>query len=288
MTFPQNGSTLTYATLTTAQTLQGNITATSTDSYNFQQIGTQWNVTEMITGKIICSPPAAQLSVRFRTTSDLMGTNSIVSNDPNIDIKVSYVVQDRVVESTPIGSNVPAGYSAKCTLGGNDVASISQATPALYASGFRYYVLFYIQTAGVNVGSSVPVAIMTSTISGIQNVTVLNTSRPALAGTLTGIISGRLYWDRNSGILLLEESNSGTQSERMSLISSTVPIPEFQLSQVVALVTTAIVLFAFGRKSKTIPNAQWKASYFQSQGFMKRIFDILQSCSRLCRVTKVN
>ena len=101
--FPQNGLSLTYASFVTAKTSQGNITAASTDSYSFQQTGNQWNVTERITGKITCFPQAAQLSVRFRTTSDIMGANSIVSNDPNIDLKVSYVVQDRVVESTPIG-----------------------------------------------------------------------------------------------------------------------------------------------------------------------------------------
>ncbi len=250
MTFPQNGSSLTYASFVTSKTSQGNITAASTDSYSFQQTGSQWNVTERITGKITCSPQAAQLSVRFRTTSDIMGANSIVSNDPNIDIKVSYVVQDRVVESTPIGSNVPAGYSAECTVGGIDVAAVSQATPALYVSGFRYYVLLYIQTAGVAVGSSVPVAIMTSTISGIQNVIVLNTSRPAFVGTITGITSGSLYWDRDSGILLSEESTSSTQSERMLLTYSTVPIPEFELSQIIAIVTTTITLFALAVNRK--------------------------------------
>jgi hypothetical protein len=250
ITFPQNGSSLTYASFVTAKTAQGNITAASTDSYSFQQTGNQWNVTETITGKITCSPPAAQLSVRFLTTSDIMGANSIVSNDPNVVIKVSYVVQDRVVQSTPIGSNVPAGYSAKCTVGGSDVASISQATPALYASGFRYYVLFYVQPTGVAAGSSVPVAIMSSTISGVQNVTVLNTSRPALVGTITGIIGGTLYWDRDSGILLLEESTSSTQSDRMLLTYSTVPIPEFELSQIVAIVTTTIALFALAVNRK--------------------------------------
>jgi len=262
ITFPQNESTLTYATFITAGTSQGNVTAATTDSYNFQQIGNQWNVTETITGKISCFPPGAQLSVRFLTTSDLMGANSIVSNDPNIGIKVSYMVQDRVVESTPIASNVPAGYSAKCTLRGDDLASVSQATPPLYAYSFRYYVLFYIQTTGVTEGSSVHVAIMTLTISGIQNVTVLNTSRPALVGTVTGIISGMLYWDRYSGILLLEESTSSTQSERMLLTYSTVPIPEFQLSQVVAIVTLSIVLFALAgnRKRFLVQNGNHPAS----------------------------
>jgi hypothetical protein len=256
VTFPQNGSSLTYTALATAQTSQGNISATSSDSYSFQQAGTQWNVTETITGKITCFPPTAQLSVRFLTTADIMGVQSTVSNDPSIDIKVSYLVRDRVVESTPIGSSVPAGYSAKCTLGGNDVASVSQATPALYASGFRYYVLFYIQPTGITVGSSVPVAIMTSTISGVQNVTVLNTPRPALVGTLTGIISGTLYWDRDSGILLLGQSTSSSQSDRMALTYSTVPIAEFHLPQVVAIITTIFVLFALtgNRKQATNPH----------------------------------
>jgi hypothetical protein len=263
ITFPQNESTLTYATFITAGTSQGNVTATSTDSYSFQQIGNQWNVTETITGKINCFPPGAQLSIRFRTTSDLMGANSTVSNDPNISIRVSYMMQDRVVESTPIGSNVPAGYFAKCTLEGNDLASVTQGTPALYAYAFRYYVLFYIQTAGVTVGSSVSVAILTSTITGIQNVTVLTTSRPALVGTVTGIISGMLYWDRYSGILLMEESKTGsTESERMLLIQSTVPISEFQLSQVVAIVTLSIVLFALAgnRKRFLVQNGNHPAS----------------------------
>jgi hypothetical protein len=266
ITFPQNESTLTYATFMTAGTSQGNVTAVSTDSYSFQQIGNQWNVTETITGKITCFPPAAHLSVRFGTTSDFMGANSSVSTDPNILIKVSYMIQNRTIESTPIGPNVAAGYSAKCTLEGNDLASVflSQGTPALYASPFiRYYVLFYIQTAGVTVGSSVPVAILTSTITGIQNVTVLNTSRPALVGTVTGIISGMLYWDMHSGILLMEESKTGsTESERMLLIQSTVPIPEFQLSQVVAIVTLSIVLFvlAGNRKRFLVQNGNHPAS----------------------------
>jgi len=223
VTFPQNGSTLTYAILTTAKTSQGNITAASTDSYSFQQIGNQWNVTETISGKITCSPPAAQLSVRFHTTSDIMGANSSVSSAPNIEIKVSYLIQDRMVKSTLIGPNVPAGYSAKCTLGGNDVGSVDQATGALYASSLRYYVLFYIQTIGVTEGTLVPVSLLTATISGTQNVAVSNTSRPALVGTLTGLISGSLYWDKDSGILLLAESTSGAESEKMLLINSIFP-----------------------------------------------------------------
>ena len=245
--FPQNGSTLTYAVFDSAATSQGNITVASVDSYSFQQIGNQWNVTETIKGKITCTPNTAQLSVRFRTTSDIMGTNSIVSNDPNINIMVSYVVQDRVVESTSIGSNTPAGYSAECTLAGSAIASLSQATPALYTSGFRYYVIFYIQASGLGVGSSVPVAIMTSTISGTQNVLVLNTSRFALVGTLAGMISGVLYWDRASGILLVEESTSGTQSERISLTQSTVPIPEFEFPQIATIVAISI-LFALAKR----------------------------------------
>ena len=223
MAFPQNGSTLTYALLTTAKTSQGNITAASTDSYSLQQIGNQWNVTETITGKITCSPPAAQLSVRFHTTSDIMGANSAVSSDPNIEIKVSYLIQDRIVKSTPIGVNVPAGFSAKCTLGGNDLGSVGQDTGALYASSLRYYVLFYIQTIGVTEGTLVPVSLLTATISGTQNVAVLNTTRPALVGTLTGFISGSLYWDKDSGILLMSESTSSVQSDKISLINSTFP-----------------------------------------------------------------
>lgn len=223
MAFPQNGSTLTYALLTTAKTSQGNITAASTDSFSFQQMGSQWNVTETITGKITCPSPAAQLSVRFHTISDIMGVNSTVSTDPNIEIRVSYVIQDRIVKSTPIGPNVPAGYSAKCTLGGIDLGSIDQDTEALFPGTLRYYVLFYIQTAGVTQGSLVPVSLLTATISGTQNVTVLNTSRPALVGTLTGFFSGSLYWDRDSGILLLMESTSPVQSDRMLLINSTYP-----------------------------------------------------------------
>jgi hypothetical protein len=241
VTFPQDGSALTYATLITAKSPQGNITAASIDSYSFQQISNRWNVTETITAQISCYPPAARLSVRFRTTSDFMGANSSVSTDPNILIKVSYMIQNRTIESTPIGPNVAAGYSAKCSLGGNDIASVGQETPALYASPFiRYYVFFYIQTTGVSKGSSVPVTIMTFTITGIQN--VMNTSRPALVGTFTGLINGTLYWDRFSGILLLGESTSGVQSERMLLTYSTVPIPEFHSSLVVAIVATSIVL----------------------------------------------
>ena len=220
---PQNGSALTYATLTTVKTSQGNITAASTDSYSFQQIGNQWNVTETISSKITCSPPAAQLSVRFRTTSDFMGANSAVSNDPNIKLKVSYMIQDRIIKSTPVGSNVPAGYSAKCTLGGNDLGSVGQVTGALYASTLRYYVLFYIQTTGVTEGTLVPISLLTVTISGTQNVAVLNTSRLALVGTLTGLTSGSVCWDKESGILLLEESTTGTESEKMLLINSTYP-----------------------------------------------------------------
>ena len=223
LSFPQNGATLSYAYVTTAKTPQGNITATSTDSYVLQQMGSQWNVTETITGKISCPSPAAQLSVRFHTISDIMGVNSTVSTVPNIEIRVSYVVQDRIVKSTPIGPNMPAGYSAKCTLGGIDLGSIDQDTEALYPGTLRYYVLFYIQTAGVTQESLVPVSLLTATISGTQNVTVLDTSRSALVGTLTGFISGSLYWDRDSGILLLMESTSPTQSDRMLLINSTYP-----------------------------------------------------------------
>ena len=163
------------------------------------------------------------MSVRFHTTSDIMGANSTVSSDPNIEIKVSYLIQDRIVKSTPIGPNVPVGYSAKCTLGGNDLGSVDQATEALYASSLRYYVLFYIQTIGITEGTLVPISLLTATISGTQNVTVLNTTRPALVGTLTGFISGSLYWDKDSGILLMSESTSSVQSDKISLINSTFP-----------------------------------------------------------------
>lgn len=259
-TFRENGSALVYSTSISAKTSQENITAALTDSYSFLQIGDQWNVTETLTGKIICSPSTARLSVRFRTPSDIMGTNSTVSNDPNIGIKVSYVVQDRVVQSTPIGPNVPIGFSAKCTSSGVDIGPISQATPALYASSFRYYVLFYIEPSGLGVGSSVPVAIMTSTISGTQTLVVLNTPRLALVGTLTGVISGIMYWDRESGILLLEESTSSTQSESMMLISSTAPIPEFHLPQITLILTISILLFAFVRNRKRIQKTWRKLS----------------------------
>ncbi len=241
--FPQNGSTLTYSVFMTAKSSQGNITATSTDSYSFQQIGNEWNVTETVIGKISCHPPTADLSVRYRTISDIFGVNSSVSSDPNILIKVSYMVQNRTIVSTPIGPNVAAGYFAKCSLGGKDIASVGQATPALYVSPFiRYYVMFHIQTAGVGVGTLVPVGILPSTITAIESVAVMNTSRPALVGTITGIISGRIYWDQESGILLLEESTNGIQSERMLLSYSTVPIPEFRLSQVALGVATSVVL----------------------------------------------
>ena len=257
ITFPQDGSNVTYATFTTAQTRQGNITVSSTDSYVFEQMGAkwnwtepQWNVTETITGKITCSPPEAQLSVRYRTTSDIMGAHSSVSNDPNIAIKVSYMLQDRVVQSTLIGSNVPAGYSAKCTLGGNDVASVFVDTPALHAFGSRYYVLFYVQAGTVNIGGSVPVTTVTSTILGTQYVTVLNTPRLAFVGAITGFTSGVLYWDVGSGILLLEQSTAGSQSDRMRLTYSTVPIPEFHLSEAVVIISTTFVLLAFPRNRK--------------------------------------
>ena len=252
-TFPQNGSVLAYLTSVGARASQGNITATLTDSYSFLQMGDQWNVTEILSGKIACFPSTASLSVRFLTTSDVMGAKAIVSNDPNIDIRVSYVLRDRVVESTPIGPNVPIGFSAKCTAGGVDIGPISEATPALYASGFQYYVLFYIQPSGLGVGSSVPVAIMTSTISGTQTLVVFNTSRLALVGTVAGMMSGVLYWDRESGILLLEESTSNTQYESMTLISSSVPVPEFQFPQIIAILATSILLlFALGRNRKPV------------------------------------
>jgi hypothetical protein len=224
LAFPQSGSILTYSTITTAKTSQGSVTADSTDSYSFQQVGSQWNVTETITGKIVCSPSGAQVSVQFHTTSDIMGATVAVSTSPNIKIRVSYMMENRIVKSTLIGPNVPAGYSAKCTLGGVDLGSVGQDTGALYASSLRYYVLFYIQTAGVTKGSVVPVSLLTATISGTQNVTVLNTSRPALVGALTGLISGSLYWDRDSGILLLAESTSSVESERILLVNSTFPL----------------------------------------------------------------
>jgi hypothetical protein len=237
MAFPQSGATLTYAYLTTSKTSQGNITATSTDSYSFQQIGNQWNVTETLAGKITCSTSTAQLSVRFHKISDIMGANSSVSTDPNIDIRVSYVIQDRIVRSTPIGPNAPVGYSAKCTLGGNDFGVINVDTEAVLAGTLRYYVLFYIQTARVTQGSLVPVSLLTATISGTKNVTVLNTSRPALVGTLTGFISGSLYWDRDSGILLLAETTSAVQSDRMLLINSSLPFTA--TASTTALATTS-------------------------------------------------
>jgi hypothetical protein len=220
--FPQNGSTLTYSLLTTAKTSQGNITAASTDSYTLQQVGNQWNVTETLSGKITCSPSAAQLNVKFHTRSDIMGINSSVSTDPNIEIPVSYVIQDRLIISTPISPNAPVGFTAKCSLGGTDVGTINQDTGAVLAGSMPGYVWFYIETAGVTQGSAVPISTVTATISGMQNVTVMSTSRPALVGTISGFISGSFYWDRDTGILLLEET-TGLQSDRMQLVSSNLP-----------------------------------------------------------------
>ena len=230
---------LSYATLTTAKSSQGNITATSMDSYSFQQIGSQWNVAETIAGKITCSPSTAQLNVRFQTRSDIMGVNSSVSTDPNIEIPVSYVVQDRIIMSTPIGPNAPVGYTAKCTLGGTEVGTISEDTGAVLAGSLPSYVWFYIQTAGVTQGSVVHISIMTLTISRTQNVTVMNTSRPAFVGTITGFFGGTFYWDRDSGILLLAETTTGPQSDRMMLVNSTLPFTGTTTTVLATTSTTA-------------------------------------------------
>jgi hypothetical protein len=61
---------------------------------------------------------------------------------------------------------------------------------------------------------------MAATISGTQTVQVLGKSWTALVGTIPGLISGTMYWESNSGILLLEKSTSGVQTEQMQLIQS--------------------------------------------------------------------
>ena len=218
--FPHDGATLTYSVTTTGQGSPGSIVAVANDSYKFSKLGDGWNVTETLTGKITCSPSSATLSVKYQTTSDIMGQNATATNNPNILIQVSYVVKDRIVESTSIGPNVPAAYMATCNFGGNNVASIAGGTAALYAFGFKFYVFIYIQAAGVAQGSSVPVSIMAATISGTQNLQVLGKSRTALVGTMSGFISGTMYWDSSSGILLLEKSTSGMQTEQMQLTAS--------------------------------------------------------------------
>jgi hypothetical protein len=237
LAFPQNGATLTYSLLSTAGTSQGNITATSTDSYSFQQIGNQWNVTEMITGKVTCFPSTAQLSVKFHTRSDIMGVNSSVSTNPNINIPVSYVIQDRIIMSSSIGPNAPVGFTAKCALGETDVGTIYQDTGAVLAGGLLTYVFFYIETAGLTKGSTVHISIMTVTISGTQNVTVMNIPRPAFVGTISGIFGGTFYWDRDSGILLLAESTANGQSDRMLLTNTSIPFTA--TTSTTALVTTS-------------------------------------------------
>jgi hypothetical protein len=218
--FPHDGATLTYALTTTGQAAAGSILAFANDSYEFSTLGDGWNVTETFTGKITCSPSSATLSVKYQTTSDIMGQNAAASNNPNIRIQVSYVVKDRIVESTSIGPNVPADYIATCNFGGNNIASIAGGTAALYAFGFKFYVFIYIQPAGIGLGSTVPVSIMAATISGTQNLQVAGESRAALVGTLSGFATGNMYWDSTSGILLLAKLTSVTQTDQMQLVES--------------------------------------------------------------------
>lgn len=218
--FPHDGATLTYAMTTTGHGSPGSIVAVANDSFRFSKSGDGWNVTETVVGKITCSSSSATLSVKYSTQSDFMGQNAAATNNPNILIQVSYVVEGRMVASTSIGPNVPAAYSATCNFGGNNEASISGGTPALYASAFKFYVFIYIQPAGVAQGSSVPVSIMAATISGTQTIQALGKSWTALVGTIPGLITGTMYWEKNSGILLLEKDTSGMQTDQMQLTKS--------------------------------------------------------------------
>lgn len=222
--FPHDGATLTYAITTTDQTASGSIVAVANDSYKFSALGDGWNVTETLTGKITCSPSSGTLSVKYQTTSDIMGQNATATNNPNILIQVSYVVNDRMIESTAIGPNVPAAYMATCNFGENNglpiTADIAGGTAAIDAAGFKYYVPVYIQTAGLAQGSSVPVSIMTATISGTQTVQALGKSWNALVGTMSGFDTGTMYWDSTSGILLSAKLTSIAQTDQMQLIES--------------------------------------------------------------------
>jgi len=222
--FPHDGATLTYSITTTDQTTSGSIVAIANDSYKFSALGDGWNVTETLTGKITCSPSSATLSVKYQTTSDIMGQNATATNNPNILIEVSYVVNDRMIESTPIGPNVPAAYMATCNFGENNglpiTASIAGGTGAIDAAPFKYYVPVYIQPAGVAQGSSVPVSIMTATISGTQTVQALGKSWTAFVGTMSGFGGGTMYWESNSGILLSAKLSSPVQTDQWQLIES--------------------------------------------------------------------
>ena len=220
MSFPHDGAKLTYQIIEMDNSSFGSISAVTNDTYFFSKLGDSWNVTETLTGKIACSPSTGTLTIKYGTTSDIMGQNATALKSSNISIQVSYIVKDRMVLSTPIGPNVPASYEATCNFGGINQVFTSGGTPAVDASAFKYYVLTYIQPAGVSPGSSVPVSIMTATITGTQNVQVLGKSRTAFVGTISGLLSGIMYWDSSSGILLLAKSTIGDMTEQVQLVQS--------------------------------------------------------------------
>jgi hypothetical protein len=224
ISFPHDGAKLTYLVTEMGNSSFGSIAAVTNDTYFFSKLGDSWNVTEILVGKISCSPNTGTLTVKYGTLSDIMGLNATALRSPNIFIQVSYIIKDRMVLSTPIGTNVPASYEATCNFGGIKEVLTGGGTPAPYASAFKYYVFTYIQPEGVSKGSTIPVAIMQATISGTQTVQALGRSWTALVGTIPGLISGTIYWESNSGILLLEKSTTGMgagmQTEQMQLIES--------------------------------------------------------------------
>jgi hypothetical protein len=220
ISFPHDGARLEYAITDMSNSSFGSIAAVANDSYTFSKLGDSWNVTEILVGRIACSPTAATLSVKYGTTSDIFGQKASVSSSPNIFIQASYIINDRIIVSTSIGPKAPASYYATCTFREGNKISIAGGTVALYASTFKYYVFTYIDPTGVTQGTSVPVSIVTATISGTQPIQALGKSRTALVGTISGFVSATMYWEISSGILLLEKSTSTLQTEQMQLIQN--------------------------------------------------------------------
>lgn len=216
--FPHDDARLVYAVTDMANSTLGSIAAVANDSYTFSTLGDSWNVTESLVGRIACDPSTATLSVKYGTLSDIFGQKGLPSISPNISLHVSYIIQNRMIVSTPIGPNVPAAYYATCTFQKDGRISIAGGTAALYAYVFKYYVFTFIDPMGVSQGTQVPVSIVTATICGTRAMQALGKSLTALVGTISGFAAATLYWDSSTGILLWEKSTSSLETEQMQLI----------------------------------------------------------------------